>query len=142
MTPIDNPDPADIAALDDRLSDFNIDRTGITDARFLSLFLRTPEGELYAGLHGHSWGGCCEIKLIWVADNWRGKGIGAALLASAEAEAIKRCCAIMMLSTHSFQAPDFYRDRGFRDVAAIDNYPRGHAHIVMVKHLLSPMELS
>jgi GNAT superfamily N-acetyltransferase len=135
MTPIDDPSPIDITELDDRLNDYNVERTGIADARYLSIFLRTPAGDLYAGLHGHSWGGCCEIKLLWVAEPWRGTGVGTALLASAEAEAIARGCQLILLATHSFQAPAFYRRHGYAVVATMDGYPIGHSEIVMEKQL-------
>ena len=56
----DTPTAADLCDLEDRLDAFNINATGIRDARYLSIFLRDDAGDLYAGLHGHSWGGCCE----------------------------------------------------------------------------------
>jgi hypothetical protein len=41
----------------------------------------------------------------------------------------------MVLSTHSFQAPDFYARLGFRQVASLDDCPAGHSHILMMKRL-------
>ena len=84
---VDDPYLADISELEDKLAAFNIERTGIDDAAYLSIFLRSSAGELYAGLHGHSWGGCAEIKLFWVADAFRGQVYGAPLMAAAEAAA-------------------------------------------------------
>lgn len=52
----DDPDAAGLAELDDRINEFNADRTGILDARYLSVLLRADDGTLRAGLHGHSWG--------------------------------------------------------------------------------------
>jgi ribosomal protein S18 acetylase RimI-like enzyme len=129
----DDPSAQDIAALDDRIDRFNVDRSGIDDARFLSILLRTDAGALYAGLHGHSWGGYCEIKSLWVAEEWRGRGIGSALIEAAEAEAIGRGCDRIILSTHSFQAPDFYARHGFRIVAEIADCPRGFSHLLLIK---------
>ncbi len=132
----DAPDAADLCDLEDRLDAFNMDATGIRDARYLSIFLRDDVGELYAGLHGHSWGGCCEIKLLWVADRRRGAGIGHRLLRTAEIEAVRRGCGLIVLATHSFQAPSFYERQGFRTVATVNDYPAGHAEIFMVKSLM------
>lgn len=131
----DEPGPADLSELDDRINAFNADRTGIRDARYLSIMLRSGDGVLYAGLHGHSWGGCCEIKLLWVAEDRRGTGLGSHLLRSAEAEAIRRGCRLILLATHSFQAPDFYRRHGFSHLAAVDDYPKGYSELFMVKRL-------
>ena len=131
----DAPSALDIGELDERLNQFNFERSGIHDARDLSVMLRTPDGELYAGLHGHTWGGSAEIKLLWVADGRRGEGLGSALLMAAEREAMKRGCHRLLLTTHSFQAPHFYERHGFERVAEIQGYPRGHSHITMVKKL-------
>lgn len=131
----DAPAAADLTDLDDRINDYNARRTGMRDARYLSIMLRSDEGELYAGLHGHSWGGCCEIKLLWIAEARRGKGLGSKLLRSAEVEAIGRGCRLILLATHSFQAPGFYQRHGFSRVATVDGYPAGHSEIFMVKHL-------
>ena len=131
----DEPRAADLSELDDRINAFNADQTGIRDARYLSIALRSDDGVLYAGLHGHSWGGCCEIKLLWVAGDRRGTGLGSQLLRSAEGEAIRRGCRLILLATHSFQAPDFYLRHGYTRFATIDSYPTGHSEIFMVKYL-------
>lgn len=131
----DAPDPREIGDLEQAIDRFNMERTGILDARYLSIFLRFPDGTLRAGLHGHSWGGCCEIKLLWVAEQARGQGLGSGLLLAAEEEARRRGCRQILLATHSFQAPAFYRRHGFVEVAAIRDYPVGHSEIVMVKLL-------
>lgn len=131
----DDPSDRDVAELDDRLNRFNFERSGIVDGRSLSVMRRTAEGELYAGLHGFTWGGYCEIRLLWVADARRGEGIGSALLAAAESEARARGCDRIVLTTYSFQAPDFYARHGFRQVAAIEDCPRGFSHCTLAKLL-------
>lgn len=131
----DDPSGRDVGELDDRINEFNFDRSGIRDGRYLSIMLRTPAGELYAGLHGHSWGGYCKIELLWVAEPRRGEGIGSALLAAAEREALSRGCDRIILMTHSFQAPDFYKRQGFLEVTAIEDCPRGHSQILLIKPL-------
>jgi GNAT superfamily N-acetyltransferase len=131
----DDPPACDIAALDDRINRFNADRSGIDDASFLSIMLRATDGELYAGVHGHSWGGYCEIRSLWVAEDRRGQGLGSALLDAAEQEALRRGCDRIILSTHSFQAPGFYDRHGFRVVADIPDCPRGYSHLVLVKYI-------
>ena len=132
---IDNPAPGDLARLEDQLDAFNTQTTGIFDARLLTIILKHAGGEIYAGLHGHTWGQTCEIKVIWIAEANRGQGLGADLLRAAEAEARARGCRQIVLSTHSFQAPAFYEKEGYRSVATVPDYPAGHAHILMVKHL-------
>ena len=55
----DDPSACDIAALDDRINQINVDRSGVDDAAYLSIMLRLAGGKLYAGLHGYSWGVYC-----------------------------------------------------------------------------------
>ena len=133
---IENAEASDITRLEANIDDFNADVTGIKDARLLSILLKRADGELYAGLHGHTWGGTCQIKLLWVAERERGRGLGAALLERAEDEARRRGCGQIMLATHDFQAPGFYAKHGFEEVARLIDNPIGHADILMVKRLL------
>jgi len=97
--------------------------------------LRSPEGPLFAGLHGYTWGGYCEVKSLWVAKERRGNGLGSLLLTSAEEEAARRGCRQVLLTTHSFQAPAFYRRHGYREVVSVSDCPVGHAYILMAKAL-------
>ena len=120
----------------DRLVDsHNLERSGIQDARLMSIMLRSEGGALFAGLHGYTWGGYCEVKSLWVAKEQRRKGLGSLLLSSAEREAKRRGCGALLLTTHSFQAPDFYRRHGYREVVSIADCPVGHAYILMAKTL-------
>jgi len=77
---VDDAPMSDIVQLEACIDGYNAARTGIDDARLLSIMLKRPSGELYAGLHGHTWGGTCQVKLLWVAEQERGRGLGAALL--------------------------------------------------------------
>ena len=120
----------------DRLVDsHNMERSGIRDAQLLSIMLRSKSGALFAGLHGYTWGGYCEIKSLWVAQEYRGNGLGSDLLDSAKREAAKRSCSRMLLTTHSFQAPTFYARHGYREVTRVADCPLGHAYILMCKAL-------
>jgi len=42
-----------------------------------------------------------------------------------EEEAKARRCEQIVLGTHDFQAPDFYRELGFKLTGTIEEYPRG-----------------
>jgi GNAT superfamily N-acetyltransferase len=131
----DAPAPADLAWVDDRLYDFNVAATGHDDGRYLAILLRRSGGEIYAAIHGHTWGGCCEIKSLWVAEDERGKGVGGRLIDAAEAEARRRGCAQIVLTSPSFQAPLFYERRGFMRLAVVEGYPRGDANVLLIKRL-------
>ena len=126
---------SDIVLLEANIDSYNAARTGIQDARLLSIMLKHADGELYAGLHGHTWGGTCQIKLLWVAERERRCGLGTMMLTAAEEEARRRGCKQIMLATHSSQAPGFYARHGFEQVAVLADNPIGHVDILMVKRL-------
>ena len=132
---IDTPDAGDIQFLDDRIYQFNAAATGIDDARLLAVILRDPDQHIIAGIYGWTWGHCCEVRILWVHERWRGHGLGSRLMAAAEREARERGAAQMVLSTHSFQAPAFYRRLGFESVGHVNDYPTGHQSVFLRKSL-------
>ena len=52
-----------------------------------------------------------------------------------EQEALARRCALIVLETHDFQAPEFYRRRGYTVAGSVEGYPRGHRNFTFVKRL-------
>jgi len=121
--------------LDQEISSFNAAASGHHDARLLSIAARGASGDLRAGLYGWTWGGCGYIELLWVRDDERGNGLGARLLAAAEAEIRGRGCDRVALDTHSFQAPGFYARLGYTECGRTPGYPHGHDSIHLVKQL-------
>src|SRR5690242_3197282 len=103
------PDPRDLDFVEDQINAFNIAVTGIDDWRVLAIFVRDADGGIVAGLTGGSWAGYVEIRNLWVREDWRGQGLGRRLLLAAEQEARGRGCAQVLLDTHDFQAPEFYK---------------------------------
>ena len=126
---------ADVEFLEHRINEYNFATTGITDGQTLALFERDAEGQILAGLYGWTWGGTCEVRFLWVAGDSRGKGRGRSLLAAAEAEAARRGCRQIVLSTHSFQAPEFYHKLGYTIVGQYHDYPAGHTSHFLRKRL-------
>jgi GNAT superfamily N-acetyltransferase len=129
------PTPEQVRFLEERLHESNVAATGIDDGQLLSFFLPGDAGEIRAGLCGHTWGAVCEVRQLWVHESLRNQGLGRALMEAAEAEARRRGCRQMLVETHSFQGPDFYRKLGFEQIARIEDNPRGHQHLVFRKQL-------
>lgn len=130
-----DPTPAEIDLLENRIYESSVKRSGIDDAAALAIFGRDDRGEVVAGLCGYTWGGCCEIRQVWVHETLRGRGIGQRLLQMAETEARRRNCFQILLATHSFQAPGFYRKLGFEVVWSLQDHPRGHQNLQLRKLL-------
>jgi GNAT superfamily N-acetyltransferase len=121
--------------LDEKISAFNAAATGHHDGRMLSVAVRGDDGDLRAGLYGWTWSGCGYIDLLWVRDDQRVRGLGAGLLAAAEAEIRRRGCDRVALNTHSFQAPGFYARLGYTECGRTPGYPHGHDDIHLLKQL-------
>jgi len=119
----------------DRIYEFNSEATGYFDGRLLGGNVKNEAGEVIAGFSGHTWGGCCEISNLWVSEHHRGQGLGRTILRAAEAEALRRGCAQVVLTTHSFQAPEFYERLGYERKYAIEGGPKGLSNIVFIKAL-------
>ena len=132
---LQNPKKDDVQYLEDRLYEFNIETTGIADGKGLGVFVRNERNEIVAGVAGHTWGGACELRQVWVQSALRRKGLGEKLIGAAIREAERRGCVQMLIGTHSFQAPEFYRKLGFEEVARLDQYPRAHAQLFFRKYL-------
>jgi GNAT superfamily N-acetyltransferase len=125
----------DLQFLEEQINEYNFATTGIRNARLIVILLRDSAGRIYAGLSGHTWGGVCEIRFLWVEESERRSGIGSRLLKAAEEEARSRGCRKIVLSTHSFQAPNFYFKHGFVIAGEFSDYPRGHRSIFLEKDL-------
>jgi ribosomal protein S18 acetylase RimI-like enzyme len=125
----------DSAALRDALHQFNFETTGYRDGRSLSCFLRDGSGVLVAGVDGFTWGGYARIEYLWVEASRRGRGTGTRLLAAAELEARRRGCVKVVLDTHSFQAPEWYRSLGYEEVGTTTDTPIAFSQTLFEKVL-------
>jgi GNAT superfamily N-acetyltransferase len=130
-----DPDPGHARFLEDRLYEYNLRATGIADNELLAVSLRGPEGEVVGGAYGWTWGGTCHVRYLFVPAGMRNQGHGTRMMRAIEREALVRRCRQIVLETHDFQAPDFYRRLGFAVVGVVDGYPRGHRHLTMLRRL-------
>ena len=121
--------------LADRIYEFNSKATGYFDGKLLAGSIRDDAGKVIAGFSGHTWGGCCVIAHLWVHELKRGRGLGQSLVQVIEAEAMRRGCEQIVLSSHSFQAPRFYERLGYEMQAVIRDQPKGYANVVYVKRV-------
>lgn len=97
---------------------------------------KNEAGEVVAGILGGIgyWNGL-EIHILWVADNYRSKGIGKQLLQHAENFAAAKGATISILDTFDFQAEGFYLKNGYTPFGELNNFPNGHRRIYLSKTL-------
>ncbi len=72
---------------------------------------------------------------LWVAEPYRKRGTGSALLSKAEMAARERGCRGVYLDTFTFQAPDFYARNGYSEFGRLDDFPKGYSRIWFAKRL-------
>ena len=123
------------AFLTERIIEFNARATGYFDAELYSATQRDEAGVIRAGICGYTWGGCCYVSYLWIDERDRGHGVGSALLLAAEEHARTRSCVMMLLSSHSFQAPGFYERHGYERQAVIHDHPVGYTSVFLAKRL-------
>lgn len=123
------------AFLAERIYEFNAAATGYHDGETFAAVRETESGVVEAGASGYTWGGCCYVAYLWVAEALRGGGIGSELLDAVEAHARDKGCRVVFVSSHSFQAPQFYARHGYQQVAQVKDHPVGHDAIHFAKRL-------
>jgi GNAT superfamily N-acetyltransferase len=119
--------------ISDNVLNLNFAKTGISEWHPVNFFLKNPRGEWLGGLTGYLWGGWLHVNFLWVTESLRGQGHGSRLIDAAEAFAREHGADGATLETHSFQAPDFYANRGYTVFGRIDDYTPGHAKLFLSK---------
>ena len=126
--------------LDSRLSKeldtYNFAAVGESNLKEFTVKVEESSGELVAGLSGWTWGTCAGIGMVWVREDSRKEGWGGRMLEAAEELARDRGCRQLLVSSFTFQAPDFYRRNGYTEFARSEGLPvEGAADVHFVKAL-------
>lgn len=108
---------------------------GPSDRRHVAIVLRDAAGSAIGGLWGTAGLRWLFVQYLAVPAELKGRGHGRALMAAAEAEALRLGCIGIWLDTFSFQAQGFYEKLGFRTFGTIDDYPPGEARHFLSKRI-------
>ena len=136
-----NPTEKEIQFVREALNEFNWERVGEDGHKALNFVEYGEENTVIGGLLGGTYWGWMYIDILWVREDHRKKGIGSALLAKAEKEAVRRGCHHVHLDTMSWQAPEFYQKRGYRVIGVLPDIPEGNQKYLLMKEL-SPAAVS
>jgi GNAT superfamily N-acetyltransferase len=74
------PNITDIRYLEERIYEFNVQATGISDGLRFGIFLRGADGVVVGGADGWTWGGTCYIHNLFVPAPMRKQGHGTRLM--------------------------------------------------------------
>jgi ribosomal protein S18 acetylase RimI-like enzyme len=100
------------------------------------VLLAQAESEIVGGIFAETQLSWLRISIMAVSPAWRSQGIGTALLAEAELEAIARGCRHAYVDTMDYQAPGFYQVHGFQIAGRIPDWDsHGNAKVYLAKRL-------
>lgn len=117
------------------LDDFNHQKAGAEDFQRLCFALTAPSGEIVGGVLGEMFWDWLHIDLMWIKEEYRGEGYGHQPLIAIEEEAKKRGARNIFLDTFSFQAPEFYREHGYRLFGELPEFPAGFNRLFFTKSI-------
>ena len=134
----DRPSSDELAAIDAGLNAFNQSEAEVSYVRKLVVTARDEAGSIQGGALGRTWGECCELLQLWVAEPCRRRGLGRSLVQRFEREARIRGCLLVYLDTFSFQAPGFYESLGYEVVLVTRGFTGGITKYTRQKSLERP----
>ena len=135
LVPSDTAEPSTFEAIFQALDGASRNVIGPAAPRLLVVPIRDGTGAVIGGLWAVSLFRWLHLEMLFVPEPMRGRGIGAALICAAEAEARNRGCLGIYVDTFSFQAAPFYEKMGFSTFGVLDDCPPGHSRLFLHKRL-------
>ena len=133
MISFDTPPPGTFDAIFHALDACSQDLIGPMRPQLLAIPLNDDDGVVVGGFWGCTLFQWLHVQLLFIPEALRGKGVGSALMATAEAEARKRGCIGAHVTSFSFQATPFYEKLGYTRFGQLDDYPPGHCLLYLRK---------
>ena len=133
FAPSDAPAPGTFEAIFTALEASSLAVIGPARPRLLVIPIRDDNGSVAGGLWGYTLFEWLHVQMLFVPQPLRRLGVGAALMASAEAEARARGCRGAHVDTFSFQAAPFYQRLGFSLFGKLGDCPPGHDRLYFHK---------
>nr|WP_219914689.1 GNAT family N-acetyltransferase [Thalassobacillus sp. CUG 92003] len=101
----------------------------------ISFVLKDDTGTLIGGITANMFWHHMHIDFFWVDKKVRAKGYGTQLIEKLEQLAIEKHCRFISLDTFSFQAPEFYKKKGYEVFGTIEDHPKGFNQYFLHKRL-------
>ena len=130
-----NPSKSETDFVREALTKFNDKAVGGDGHAPLNIVEYDESGNIIAGILGGTYWGWMYVDILWVREDHRKRGIGSRLLAAAECEASLRGCHHVHLDTMSWQAPEFYKKRGYEVIGILPDIPKGNQKYLLIKAL-------
>ena len=95
------------------------------------------DGKFVGGIYGNFQYDYLFINILFVDKEYRGQNIASNLMDIIENEALKRGVTNIYLTTFEFQALGFYKNRGYKKIITIYDYPIGFDEYTVYKNFSS-----
>lgn len=125
--------PTEIDWIETQLYEFNREAVGRDDGRGLAFVAHDDSGRVIGAAAGYSWAGSSELRLMWVDEAHRGRGLARTLLEAFIGEAKARGVKRIWVASYDFQAPKMYEKFGFKRIAEFEGWPDGHTNVLLCK---------
>lgn len=99
----------------------------------VAAFIRDADGSVVAGVQANVFWNGVDVEIVWVDERFRGQGLGAAVMAKAEAFARSNGAVIAYLRT--VDARGFYESLGYEVYGVLEDRPIGTVLYHMKKRL-------
>jgi ribosomal protein S18 acetylase RimI-like enzyme len=117
-----HPSEDDIGIIHDGLERHAKQTIGKTSFEPFGFLTHDTSGKLLGGCTGVLMYGVLYIKLLWVAEEARGNGLGRQLIEKAESFAKKNKCSYITVDTFDWQAKSFYEKLNYKVEHYYDGY--------------------
>ena len=107
----------------------------ITDCEDISYYIEDEKENLIAGIVASRDLECITIDYLFVDENYRKNKYGSILLEYLEKEAKEKNVRRIVLSTFSFQAPEFYKNHGYEIFGIIKPCLKNYSEYYFKKEL-------
>ncbi len=138
MISFDAPPAGTFDAIFQALDASSRDLIGPVQPQLLAIPLNDDQGVVVGGFWGCTLFRWLHVQLLFIPESLRGKGVGSALMTTAETEARRRGCIGAHVTSFSFQAVPFYEKLGYIRFGRLDNYPPGHNLLYLRKQFDTP----
>jgi len=132
---VDKPEESAWGIIGRGIGEYNRRQAGEDNFQRICFALYAPDREIVGGALGEIYWDWFHLDLLWVKEEFRGRGYGDRLLRVAEDEARRRGARNVFLDTFSFQAPKFYKQHGYQVFGELKDFPPGHQRYYLTKQL-------
>lgn len=129
-----NPTDEQAAAVERGLDEHNAGVASVRSATPVRAVF-VDSGRVVAGVVGTAYWGKIHIRILWVHPDYQSGALGSRLVDWVEERGRELRCTAALVDTMSFQAPEFYERRGYRQFGVSQGYEGGASRHYFEKEL-------